>query len=488
MLSAAARQAARRCTLVRAQLAHRPPSVLLTGGSLGAAAAAPCAAAVAARGPRRAAASATSSAQPHNNEKHRVLFLGTPDVAADVLRELLRASAEPGATFRVVGVVTQPGKPRGRGNRAVPVPSPVEAAAAEAAAAYEAAGGASSGLPPPPVVLTPPNARDPAFYEALQALGEEKDAAAATATATPSTQPIDLAVTAAYGHILPQRFLDLPKHGTLNIHPSRLPQYRGAAPVPRAVEAGERVATVSLAYTVLACDAGPVLSTRETEVGTDEQAPELLARLFAEGARLLLEALPRVWSGEAARAARPQDENEATHAPKMSKEEGELAWGWAQGSRLHDKVRAFAGWPGTSGEFLVVAEEESSGGGGGGGDAAADRLQLKIVRTTLPSPEDGERASSAGADQSGGHRREVVFLDGGKRMLVPCGWEQEGSEGSSTTSWLEVLELQPPGKKAMAPRDFRNGLGKGKRLMVEAGTGYRGAPGKAPAAKRAVAA
>jgi methionyl-tRNA formyltransferase len=256
-----------------AQSAHRPPSLLLTCGS--AAGGPVVVAAAAAARPRRAAATAAATSQPPSstNKKHhhRVLFLGTPGVAADVLRELLRASAEPGATFRVVGVVTQPGKPRGRGNRAVPLPSPVEQAAAEAAAAYEAAGGAESGLPPPPVVLTPPNARDAAFYEALQALGSSGDGAGGggeggdddnnnnSSDSNPSSSPIDLAVTAAYGHILPQRLLDLPKFGTLNIHPSRLPRFRGAAPVPRAVEAGERVATVSLAYTVLRCDAGPVL-------------------------------------------------------------------------------------------------------------------------------------------------------------------------------------------------------------------------------------
>jgi len=559
MLCAARRAAAaRRCStrtatalLVRLQHTSSP-----TGGQHQQQAAAAAGAAAAHR--RRAAASSasvsgaatttTTTTTPRDwSDRHRILFLGTPDVAADVLDALLRASTEPGADFRVVGVVTQPGKPRGRGNRAVPLPSPVEAAAAAARRRYEEAGGPASGLPPPPVVLTPPNARDAAFYEALAALGAgeetagaaaaaaadggaEADGRAATAAteaaATPTEGPgggrggIDLAVTAAYGHILPQRFLDLPRHGTLNIHPSLLPKYRGAAPVPRAVEAGDAdAAAVSLAFTVLRCDAGPVLACRRAAPpGTDEPAPELLARLFAEGARLLLEHLPVVWAGGAAAAATPQDERAATHAPKMRKEEGELAFG-ALGSRaLHNRVRAFSGWPGTSGSFLVAAREAGEGAAGGGG---GERVQLKVVRTALPAQGDCERArgaigngggsgqsggggtESGGTDSGGGMKnggggmesgggggaappsppgaREVVFLDGGKRMLVPCGWE--AGDAASSTSWLEVLELQPPGKKAMAPRDVRNGLiGKGRRLFVEPGTGYAGPPGGTAAA------
>jgi methionyl-tRNA formyltransferase len=475
------------------------------------------------------AASPSSSSSPaaeqQQQHQRRILFLGTPDVAADVLNALLRASAEPGAAFRVVGVVTQPGKPRGRGNRAVPVPSPVEAAAAAARQAYDEAGGVASGLPPPPVVLTPPNARDAAFYEALAALGSnsgsEAGAAAdaeatragggggggdggggnagatTTATTTTATEPtttttqtqrsatFDLAVTAAYGHILPQRFLDLPPLGTLNIHPSLLPKYRGAAPVPRALERGERDGALSLAYTVLRCDAGPVLAARRIPLTGDEQAPEVLARLFAEGADLLLENLPGVWAGGARARAREQDEAAATHAPKMQKEEGELAFGFLAAATLHNRVRAFSGWPGTSGSFLVAGANDNGSAGGG------ERALLKVVRTALPAEEDCARAAAAAAATSGGGGggdsgaspssppplcREVVFLDGGKRMLVPCGWEQGGSGGGSST-WLEVLELQPAGKKAMAPRDFKNGLGKGRRLLVEAGTGYRGPPG-----------
>ena len=164
--------------------------------------------------------------------------------------------------------------------------------------------------------------------------------------------------------MLPRAFLDLPRCGTLNVHPSLLPRYRGAAPVQRALQArlrGRRGALrgvrgaararhalgalaspgpaaapppdarararaaqdgaaetgVSLAFTVLACDAGPVLEQRRAAPGPDEASPELLARLFRLGARMLVAALPEVWAGRAAAAAAPQDEAAATHAPKV---------------------------------------------------------------------------------------------------------------------------------------------------------------------------
>lgn len=143
----------------------------------------------------------------------------------------------------------------------------------------------------------------------------------------------DLCVTAAYGNMLPQRFLDLPRHGTLNIHPSLLPRYRGAAPVNRALEAGDPVTGVSLAFTVRACDAGPVLAQQQLPLTGDEQAPELLRTLLAAGTELLVRSLPQVWSGAAAGAAVPQDDAAATHAAKMQKEDV-----WLDFSRSADEL------------------------------------------------------------------------------------------------------------------------------------------------------
>ena len=135
----------------------------------------------------------------------------------------------------------------------------------------------------------------------------------------------DLAVTAAYGNFLPSKFLAIPRLGTLNIHPSLLPQFRGAAPVQRALERGVPVTGVTVAYTVLEMDAGPVVRRVERPLDGSEKHVDLLRELFATGAAALLEALPSVWTGEAATLATPQAEfGEPTHAPKVSPEEGVL--------------------------------------------------------------------------------------------------------------------------------------------------------------------
>lgn len=173
-----------------------------------------------------AGAHATAST---TTRKQRLVFLGTPDVAASALEAILDAAAAPDAEFEVHAVVSQPGRPRGRGRSksGPPPPSPV----AETAIARGV---------PEERVLCPVKANEDAFLDALREM-----------------QP-DLMVTAAYGNFLPQKFLDIPRLGTLNIHPSLLPQYRGAAPVQRALEHGAAATGVSVAYTVLAMVGGKV--------------------------------------------------------------------------------------------------------------------------------------------------------------------------------------------------------------------------------------
>jgi folate-dependent phosphoribosylglycinamide formyltransferase PurN len=184
----------------------------------------------------------------------KLVFLGTPDVAAGVLGTLLDAAAAPGAGFHVAAVVSQPAKPRGRRkgggsnntSSQAALPSPVAQCALDRGLA-------------PELVLTPPDAKDPGFLETMRSL-----------------QP-DVCVTAAYGHYLPAAFLSIPPRGTVNIHPSLLPKYRGAAPVQRALQAGEAVSGVTVLYTVramargLACHACTptgmlVLTLRESPV------------------------------------------------------------------------------------------------------------------------------------------------------------------------------------------------------------------------------
>lgn len=166
-------------------------------------------------------------------------------VAALVLKRLLAAAAAPDSSFEVAAVVTQPPRPTGRGNRKVPQPSPVAVAAAEA------------GLPPD-LVLSPERPGEAGFLAALRQLSP------------------DLCVTAAYGNYLPSSFLGLPPHGTLNIHPSLLPAYRGAAPVQRALQDGLAVSGVTVLYTVKAMDAGPILAQQKLAVRWAGRAWRLL--------------------------------------------------------------------------------------------------------------------------------------------------------------------------------------------------------------------
>ncbi|KAG2431327.1 hypothetical protein HYH02_013455 [Chlamydomonas schloesseri] len=350
----------------------------------------------------------TASASTNGDRKQRVVFLGTPDVAAGVLRQLLSASQQAGAQFEVSMVVSQPGKPRGRGNRAVAQPSPVEALARD------------SGLLAPEAILCPARAKEESFLAALAEL-----------------QP-DLCVTAAYGNMLPQRFLDTPRLGTLNVHPSLLPLYRGAAPVQRALEDGVKETGVSVAYTVLACDAGPVLAQQRVAVDPDIQAPELLTQLFGLGTQLLLDRLPDVWAGRGQELAVAQDESKVLHAAKLGREESMLDFGRGTAEVIHNRVRGFAGWPGTSARFEVT--DEASG--------ASEVIEVKILRTRLPRE---PRSSSSGSAAGGA----IVFE--GDAMLVPCA-------GGGV---LEVLQVQPPTKKAMAAKDWKNGL-RGKRLTLPA--------------------
>lgn len=212
----------------------------------------------------------------------RVVFLGTPPVAARSLELLLQGSRKGRGSFEIAAVVSQP--PARTGRKMKLTPSPVhELAEAE-------------GLR----LFTPPNAKDEQFLTDLA-----------------SCEP-DLMITAAYGCFLPRRFLDMPKFGTLNIHPSLLPLFRGAAPVQRCLEAGDEVTGVSVAFTVLKMDSGPILRQVHRPLTGDEQAPELLEELFETGTEQLLDALPSVWDGSYKEAQWEQDHDCATEAPKLS--------------------------------------------------------------------------------------------------------------------------------------------------------------------------
>lgn len=228
----------------------------------------------------------------------RVLFYGTPAFALPTLRALLERHT-------VVGVVTQPDRPAGRGRR-------LQASAVKQIASVH-------GLP----VLQPPRLRDPGWPERLGALEPE------------------VAVVVAFGQILPPRILDVAPRGSINVHASLLPRYRGAAPVAWAIIRGEMVTGVSTFQMDAGMDTGPILLQRRTQIGPEETAGELAARLADLGAAVLVETLERLGSITPV----PQDDAAATFAPRLRKEDGLLDW-TRPAAGLAAQIRGLNPWPG----------------------------------------------------------------------------------------------------------------------------------------------
>jgi methionyl-tRNA formyltransferase len=212
----------------------------------------------------------------------RVVFWGTPEFAAPALRALI------GEGFEVVGVVTQPDKPQGRSREIIP--SPVKKIAID------------EEIP----VFQPKNARDAELFAKLAGLEPE------------------ISVVVAYGHILPQKIIDLPKLGTLNIHASLLPLLRGAAPIQAAIRQGMTETGVTVMRVVQALDAGPMLFKATTQIFEDETYGELRERLAELGALTLVETLTLISLGKAKET--PQDDSHATYAPKVTRESSRINW------------------------------------------------------------------------------------------------------------------------------------------------------------------
>ncbi|KAL5573914.1 hypothetical protein UlMin_023511 [Ulmus minor] len=337
--------------------------------------------------------SSSSTTISISTKKKPLVFLGSPQVSATVLDALLNASTAPKALFEVAAIVTQPPARRARGKKVMP--SPLAQHALE------------RGFPSD-FIFTPERAGEDMFLSNLRDL-----------------QP-KLCITAAYGNILPSKFLNIPPLGTVNIHPSLLPLYRGAAPVQRALQDGVKETGVSLAFTVRALDAGPIIACERLEVDDHIKAPDLLSHLFSEGSKLLIQELPSILDGSAKEKAWPQDESKATLAPKMTPEESWLTFD-EEALVLHNKVRAFAGWPGTRAKVVVVE-----------GNGHCTDLELKII-TTRVSDSTHSKIDGSKAD-------DITFMKGA--LLFPCG-------GHTT---LEVLEVQLPGKKVVSAAAFWNGL------------------------------
>jgi methionyl-tRNA formyltransferase len=228
-----------------------------------------------------------------------LLFLGTPQFAVPTLERAVAAG------HRILAVFTQPDRPKGRGQRdAMP---PVKEAAHRLGLA----------------VHQPERIRRPEVVEQIRALAP------------------DLIVVVGYGQILPQAILDIPPQGTINVHASLLPRYRGAAPIQWAVARGEMRTGVTTMLLNAGLDTGDMLLKWETEIGSEETAVELGERLATAGADLLVQTLAQL----ASIRPEPQDHSQATYAPILKKEDGHINWAMFR-FELLNRIRGFVPWPG----------------------------------------------------------------------------------------------------------------------------------------------
>ncbi|MDH4559596.1 methionyl-tRNA formyltransferase [Pseudomonas sp. BN411] len=286
-------------------------------------------------------------------EPLRLVFAGTPEFAAEHLNALL------GSRHQVIAVYTQPDRPAGRGQKLMP--SPVKQLAVE------------HGIP----VLQPPTLRDPAAQAELKALGA------------------DLMVVVAYGLILPQVVLDTPRLGCINSHASLLPRWRGAAPIQRAVQAGDAASGVTVMQMEAGLDTGPMLLKVTTPISAEDTGGSLHDRLAQLGPKAVLEAIEGLAAGTL--KGEVQDDALANYAHKLNKDEARLDWS-RPAVELERLVRAFNPWPichsTLDGEPLKVLAAALGDGKGAPGQilaASKDGLTvacgegaLRLTRLQLP--------------------------------------------------------------------------------------------------------
>ncbi len=313
----------------------------------------------------------------------RIVYFGTPAFAVPSLVRLLDSD------HQVVALVSQPDRPSGRGHRVQPTATKTIAG--------------ERGVP----VLQPERIKDPAFQQSVAAF-------------TP-----DLGVVAAYGRILPDALLAIPRLGMINVHASLLPRYRGAAPVHRAVMAGDLATGVTIMRVASELDAGATFAMRRTAIGPDETSTQVEQALAEIGADLLLEVVDQIAAGRAVET--PQDHSQATFAPKLTKAEGPIDWRLPAQS-IHDQVRGLQPWPVASTRF--------------------DDTRLLIHRTTV--------VASVGSPASALAAGSIVSAaaDG---IDVLCG------DGNL----LRLLEIQPEGRRAMTARDFLAGHHVQRGVLLE---------------------
>jgi len=301
----------------------------------------------------------------------RIVFCGTPEFAVPSLRRLAERPE-----FSVEAVITQPDRPRGRGQHVSS--SPVKEAALEI------------GLH----VYQPETIKSESAQEFLKRVAP------------------DAVVIIAYGQIIPARLLTIPRLGWLNLHASLLPRYRGAAPIHWAIANGETITGLTTMQIDAGMDTGPTLLRREVEIGPDETASELAARMRTTGAELIVESLLRFDRGEI--SPTQQEEKGASSAPILKKEDGRIEWG-RTAQQIYNRMRGFSPWPGSYATFR------------GQTCHLWGRPEIRGTGETHITP--GEILPSA------------------KEIYIACG------EGTS----LRLESIQVEGRKKISAREFANG-------------------------------
>lgn len=307
--------------------------------------------------------------------------MGSPVEAIAPLEALYHEQTGPDSSHELIAVVSQPPRLKGRGRKKHPEDPPV----------------ASWAKLKDLKVLQPEKARDESF---LAELAELKP---------------DVVVTCAYGQILTDSFLSIPTRGTINIHPSALPKYRGATPVPAALLAGETVTAVTILFTVRALDAGAVIDQKFYEIAPDETSGQLTDRLFKESGPLLIHSLKLLEDSDFAGV--PQNEAGVTKCGKITKEMGEIDWSQSV-LMLYRKYRAFNPWPGIFGNL--------------------NGFRVGVEKMSIEQDPEGRYVQDAVGSMSFDEGRKAIRL--------------QGSDG-----WIYLHLLKPAGKKAMDAKAFWNG-------------------------------
>ena len=296
----------------------------------------------------------------------KILFMGTPEFA----KENLKALCEDGGN-EIVGVISQPDKPQGRHMELIPTP----------VKAYALSQGIS--------VYQPETLKDNAILPLLRELAPE------------------LIVVVAYGKILPEYVLNFPKYGCVNMHASLLPRFRGAAPIQRAVMAGDKITGITAMYMEKGLDTGDMIMKAEIEIGEEQTSGELHDALAELGGKVLLETVGLIKNGDV--KAEKQDDSKATYAHMLTKAEGEIDWS-KSAQEINNRVRGLNPWP-MAFTFL-----------------GGKRIVIDRVTIAEGSGEPGEVISAEGA------------------LVVACG------EGA-----VEIDSLKPEGKKKMPVSEYLRG-------------------------------